>query len=191
MAIFGIFSVEDFNVPPAPPPPPGFRAEVLPTMPPVTGLFDAPILSPSNKAISLIQQQEGCVLTAMKDVDGVYVIGYGCKFVDGQPVHEGQVIDTATAIRAMTQHAQEKARDILASVHRHLKQGELDALVDFAYNAGTGAFQQSTILKSINANQPVTEDMFTRWNKIHKDGQLVELPALTTRRKLEYQLFIS
>jgi lysozyme len=80
----------------------------------------------------------------------------------------------------------------LASVKAALTQGQLDSLTDFVYNVGIGGFRSSTILKTLNAQQPVTEDMFTRWNKITlPDGSHKVLDGLTARRRREYQLFIS
>jgi lysozyme len=151
----------------------------------------APAGVPSLNCISLIQHMEGLSLKAYPDVDGVYVIGYGCKFADGKPVQRGQVIDAAGADRVCREKAQECASAILVLVKRSLKQGQLDALVDFVYNCGLGALASSTILRTILATQPVTEDMFTRWNKIHVNGQLVVLPQLTARRQAEYRLWIS
>jgi hypothetical protein len=47
------------------------------------------IASPHNSesCIAFIKQQEGLLLTAKKDVDGVYVNGYGCKIIDGKPAY--------------------------------------------------------------------------------------------------------
>lgn len=144
---------------------------------------------PSDRCITFIKQQEGLLLTAKKDVDGVYVNGYGCKIINGAPAFEGQVITPATADLSCRVHAQKCASAVIAEVHVHLTQGQLDALVDFVYNAGIGALRQSTLLRIINAQQTVTENYFTMWSKAHIDGVLVTLPNLLARRKAEYQQF--
>ncbi len=147
-------------------------------------------MEPSPECIALIKRSEGCVLTSYADVDGSYVLGYGCKMFDGVAVVPNQTTDAAGADRNCRSHAQQCAHDILHVAHIKITQGQLDALVDFVYNLGFGALLQSTLLHTLNAGRTVTESMFTMWNKIHKDGVLEELPALTIRRQAEYQLFV-
>ncbi len=147
--------------------------------------------TPSAAGIALTENEEGCVLTAMKDVDGVYVLGYGNKIFDGKQVVAGQTCSAVDADLNCRAHSQQCATAIIAAVKFGLTQGQLDALTDFVYNVGLGGFLSSTILKTLNARQSVSEDMFTRWNKITKNGVHVELPTLTARRRREYQLFLS
>lgn len=152
----------------------------------------SPAAAPSAAGIALTEKEEGCVLTAMKDVDGVYVLGYGNKLFNGKPVVAGQTCTAKEADLNCREHSQRCATAVVSAVKVGLTQGQLDALTDFVYNVGIGGLLSSTILKTLNARQSVTEDMFTRWNKITKpDGSHVELPALTMRRHREYQLFIS
>ena len=178
---------------------------INPQTPPIPGLSNVVIttsvttssstavgMTPSAACIALIQKEEDCILKAYQDVDGVYVVGYGCKFIDGKAVQRGQMITADDADRACRQHAQQYADAIIPLVKRTLKQGELDGLIDFVYNAGIGALAGSSLLRAINnPQQNVTEDLFTRWNKAHIKGVLTVLPNLTLRRKAEYQLFIS
>lgn len=133
---------------------------------------------------------EGLRLTAYQDVAGVWTIGYGSTRIDGQPVKPGQTITQSKAILALQQDVSRFGSAIQGLVTAPLNQNQIDALLIFTYNVGVTAFSKSTILRTINARQPVTEDMFTRWNKITKDGQLVVSPGLTTRRHNEYQLFM-
>lgn len=149
-----------------------------------------PATTISNRVALLTEREEGFEPVARPDVDGVLILGHGCKIIDGKPVVKGQTIDRASADRNCRAKLQQCADAIARMVKRPLKQGELDALSDFVYNAGLGAFQSSTILRTINANGTVTEDMFTRWNKIHTpSGEVKELDGLTERRKAEYQLW--
>ena len=165
-----------------PPPVPVLPRRAVPTAP----------TSPSDACITLIESIEGCLLKAEKDVDGVYILGYGNKIFDGKNVVAGQTTDYAGADRNCRTHAQQCATAVIAAVKVALTQGQLDSLTDFMYNVGIGGFHSSTILKTLNARQPVTEDMFTRWNKITlPDGSHKVLDGLTRRRKAEYQLFIS
>lgn len=151
-----------------------------------------PVTSPSEAGIALIKRKEGFKATAYPDYSG-YAIGYGSHEVDGKPVVKGQTIDIAGADRACRQKAQQCANAILTMVKRPLTTHQLDALVDFVYNVGIGSFQSSTILKTINSNGTVTEDMFTRWNKVHDPvtGKIKVHDGLTQRREEEYQLWIT
>jgi lysozyme len=152
-----------------------------------------PATRPSERCIAFIKQQEGLLLTAKKDVDGVYVNGYGCKIIDGAPAYAGQKITESIADRSCRTHA-ELCADAVLHMLAHdidLTQGQLDALVDFVYNAGAGALQHSTILRRINGKATVQEAMFTAWSKAHVDGVLVTLPGLFERRQAEYRQFWS
>jgi lysozyme len=185
MSFFSWLFGKKKTTPAAPP-----RGDIILTPSPISNSVSGH-LSPSERCIALIKRQEGLLLTAKKDVDGVYVNGYGCKIIDEKPAYEGQVITEAVANRSCRVHALKCSAGIYGFVKTKLSQGQLDALVDFVYNAGIGALQQSTILRTINAQQTVTENMFTMWSKAHVNGVLVQLPGLLDRRKAEYQLWIS
>lgn len=166
------------SIPPAPQP-----DIVLPPLPPPSGRIA------SERCIAFIKKTEGLLFKAKPDVDGVYVNGYGCKVIDGSPAFAGQIITEATADRSCRAHVQLCADAVLNLVTRPVSQGQLDALIDFVYNVGSGALKQSTLLRTFNLNQPVTEAMFTVWSKAHIKGQIVTLDGLFQRRKNEYNLF--
>jgi hypothetical protein len=67
-----------------------------------------------------------------------------------------------------------------------LTQGQFDALVDFAYNAGVGALAKSTLLKRVNAEKfDEVPAEFMKWTK----GGGKELPGLVRRRRAEVKLW--
>lgn len=72
-----------------------------------------------------------------------------------------------------------------------VEQHEFDALMSFAYNVGSGALTGSTLLRKINAGEPILERYFTDWNKARdpKTKQLVPIAGLTRRRKAEFHLY--
>jgi len=80
-----------------------------------------------------------------------------------------------------------------AMVPEGLSQNQYDALIDFAYNVGTGALHGSTLLRLIKANpaDPSIGDAFQLWDKIHVDGKLVVNDGLLKRRKAEAALYFS
>lgn len=67
-------------------------------------------------------------------------------------------------------------------------QGRFDALVSFAFNAGLGNLQRSTIrMKANRGDWEGAADAFMQWTK----GGGKELPGLVARRKAERALFLS
>ena len=70
-----------------------------------------------------------------------------------------------------------------------INENQLGALTSFAFNAGTGNLQKSTLLKKVNANpnDPTIRDEFMRWTKA--GGKV--LNGLVTRRKAEADLYFT
>lgn len=67
-------------------------------------------------------------------------------------------------------------------------QGRFDALVSFAFNAGLGNLQRSTIrMKANRGDWEGAAEAFMQWTK----GGGKELPGLVARRKAEVALFLS
>jgi len=67
-------------------------------------------------------------------------------------------------------------------------QGAFDACVSFAFNAGLGNFQRSTIRMKINRGEwKDAAEAFMQWTK----GGGRELPGLVKRRKAEVALFLT
>ena len=67
-----------------------------------------------------------------------------------------------------------------------LTQPQFDALVDFTFNAGVSAFENSTLLKLINEGNMVAADKeFCHW--VYSKGKV--LPGLVKRRLSEANLF--
>jgi lysozyme len=68
------------------------------------------------------------------------------------------------------------------------RQGSFDALVSFAFNAGLGNLQRSTIRMKANRGEwEEAAEAFMQWTK----GGGKELPGLVRRRKDERSLFLS
>ena len=68
------------------------------------------------------------------------------------------------------------------------RQGAFDACVSFAFNAGLGNFQKSTIrMKANREDWEGAAEAFMAWTK----GGGKELPGLVKRRKAEKALFLS
>ena len=137
----------------------------------------------SKDGLSLTERFEGCVLTAYRDQVGVLTIGYGHT---GPDVHEGLTIAQAQAEALLAKDVQNAAACVNRAVTIALTQHEFDALVDFVFNLGAGAFEGSTLLKELNANDmTAAASQFERWDRA--GGAVVA--GLLRRRQAEAQLF--
>lgn len=74
-----------------------------------------------------------------------------------------------------------------SAVKRPLNQNQFDALVSLAYNIGTSAFSQSTLVKKLNAHDiRGAADQFDVW--VNAGGKRMQ--GLVNRRNKEKQLFL-
>jgi len=131
----------------------------------------------------LVKQFEGLKLNAYRCPAGVCTIGYGHTTSAGAPaVKDGMTITKQQAddIFSRDLHKYEAAVERL--LHQPLTQHQFDALVDFAYNAGVGNLEKSSLLKKVNAAQfnDVPAELM-KWTK----GGGKTLPGLVRRRQAE------
>ena len=132
----------------------------------------------SNILIAKIKEFEGFRSQAYKCPAGVWTIGYG-HTVDVKP---GDKISEAEAERLLRKDLIHY-ESFVESLNVSQKQEKFDALVDFAYNLGCAALEDSTLLKKIRACRPDKEIRaeFMRWVYSKKK----KLPGLVTRRQWE------
>jgi lysozyme len=140
-------------------------------------------LTYSGKGLCLTEQFEGCRLTAYQDQVGVWTIGYGHTGPDVTP----QLTITQDQAQTLLAH---DVGNAAACVNRvvaiELTQDEFDALVDFVFNLGTGAFTGSTLLRDLNAgNITAAAAQFDEWD--HAGGAVVA--GLLRRRQAETAMF--
>jgi lysozyme len=142
----------------------------------------------SRNGFDLTKQFESCRLTAYPDpgTGGVpFTVGYGHT---GADIHEGMTITQEQADLYLAEDVQKAVDEVNAKVHTDLSQEEFDALVDFVFNVGAGNFNNSTLLKCINAgDMEGAARQFDRWDK--SDGRV--LAGLVRRRQAETQEFLS
>lgn len=140
-------------------------------------------ISPSG--IDFIKAHEGCALTAYQDGGGIWTIGYGHT----GNVHEGDTItqDQADALLVADCEPAEDAIDSKVTVP--LNTNQYDALGSFTFNIGVENFENSTLLKLLNAGDyQGAADQFGRW--VHDAAGNVE-PGLVRRREDEKELFLT
>jgi lysozyme len=140
-------------------------------------------LTYSTKGLSLTEQFEGCRLTAYQDQVGVWTIGYGHT---GPDVTAGMTITIDAAQALLAKDVSSAADCVNNLVEVTLTQEEFDALVDFVFNLGAGAFRGSTMLRDLNAGDFTSAAaQFDMWD--HAGGAVVA--GLLRRRQAEAELF--
>jgi len=151
----------------------------------------AKITKVSKKGLELIKKYEGFRASPYKCPAGVPTIGYGATYyptgkrvkMTDPPITEKQATDLLKQMIIPF----EKAVDTYCI--DSINQNQFDALVSFAYNVGTNALKNSTLLRklNVNANDPTIRDEFMRWTKA--GGKT--LKGLVNRRKEESDLYFS
>jgi GH24 family phage-related lysozyme (muramidase)/peptidoglycan hydrolase-like protein with peptidoglycan-binding domain len=145
----------------------------------------------------LIRDSEGFSSTPYNDPAGNATIGYG------RLLHLGPVtaadrakwgsISEAEGRALLDQDVGEVEAQVKSLVKVPITQGQLDALVSFGFNLGTGqdGLGGSTLLRKLNAGDYAgAQNEFGRWVKAtDQNGNLITLPGLVTRRANEAQLF--
>ena len=145
---------------------------------------------PSPNCIAIVRECEGFRPNPYRCPAGVPTIGVGStRYEDGR--HVAMSDPSITLARAGEIMLYELAHSVAPAVSRYatapLTQGQYDALIDFAYNAGPEALRTSTLLAKVNARDYAGAALeFPKW--IHGGGQV--LPGLVKRRELERKLFV-
>ena len=129
-----------------------------------------------------LMEMEGCRLEAYEDAAGVPTIGYGHT----KGVRMGD--------RISQYWAKELLREDIEEVEWQVKElkvarteGQLDALVSFAFNLGIGRLTHSALLKAIRnggSKTAITRE-FKRW--VFAGGK--KMPGLVKRREWEAKRF--
>jgi lysozyme len=140
-------------------------------------------LTYSKDGLTLTEQFEGCELTAYQDQVGVWTIGYGHT---GPGIAAGLTITQDQAEALLLSDVAASSAYVNHVVSIVLAQEEFDALVDFVFNLGRGAFAGSTLLRELNAsNFAAAAAQFNAWD--HAGGKVVA--GLLRRRQAETDLF--
>jgi lysozyme len=134
--------------------------------------------------MDIIQEFEGCKLTAYLCPAGVWTIGWGST---GVGVSKGVVWTQAEADERYKKDMAVFKAGVQKLVTVPVNKNQLEALASFAYNLGIGALKGSTLLKFLNAgNYQAAANQFLRWD--NANGKV--LAGLTRRRTAERNLFL-
>lgn len=143
----------------------------------------------SSNGFKFITNFERLEIEAYLDSAGVATIGYGTTELNGWPVALGMLINEQVANALLMGSCQSRLRMLESCIRVDLNQNQVDALVSLSYNIGQKGFLSSSLLQAINNKLAITEDLFTRWNKVRSNGILVDSQGLIERRKSEYKLY--
>ena len=140
-------------------------------------------LSISEDGRALTKLSEGLALVSYQDPGGVWTIGYGHT----KTAKRGMRITIEQANTLLHEDMRFAEEAVRSKVKVPLSQGQYDALVDFVFNVGAGAFDRSTLLRLLNQGLYLkAANEFRRWIYQGK----VQLPGLVKRRAAETILFL-
>ena len=136
----------------------------------------------SEQGIALIKQCEGFSAKPYLCPAGKNTIGYGHVIRPGEYFN---IISEPDAEKLLMNDVKEPEQAINRLVTAEINQNQFDALVSFIYNVGAAAFENSTMLRLINAENPIASAQFDRW--VYANG--MPLNGLIARRAAEKALF--
>lgn len=143
-------------------------------------------VSPSG--VDLICNFEGLRLKAYDDGVGVWTIGFGTtKYPNGIRVKKGDTCTLDQAKAYMQNDLKSFEQTVNNTVKVPLNQNQFDALVSLAYNIGSTAFKNSTLVKRLNeGNYKAAANQFNVW--VNAGGKRMQ--GLVNRRAAERTLFL-
>jgi len=140
-------------------------------------------LALSAVALVGIAVHEGYEGSAYQDIVGIWTIGFGTT----EGVRPNQTITPVAALQRKLTDVRKFEGALKQCVTVPLSQNEYDAYISLAYNIGSGAFCNSTLVRLLNQGQyDMACQQILRWNRA--GGQVVQ--GLVNRRQAEYKLCI-
>ncbi|WP_158765515.1 lysozyme [Terricaulis silvestris] len=141
----------------------------------------------SAHGLALIQAHEGFRAEPAQMPDGNWVVGYNHVRVGEPSAPLNQ--DEAADLLAIDVAPIEKL--VNARVNQPLNQSQFDALASFAFSIGAEAFEQSQVLRRVNAGDYVAAACaMDAWRKSDVAGELEIVDALVRRRAAEKAMFL-
>ncbi len=146
----------------------------------------------TEAGLRFIAGHEGIVLSAYRDIAGVWTIGIGHTSSAGPPqVRPGMRISREEAFEILARDVATFEAAVTRQITQKLARHEFDALVSFAFNLGEGALQRSSLRRHLNAgDRRRAADAMLAWNKARVKGVLRPVKGLTKRRRAERALFL-
>jgi len=142
----------------------------------------------------IIKQFEGFRAAPYRDSAGIATIGYGTiLYPDGSKVTMSDpAITDEEATSYLSFQMSKKSAQIAPLLQKPASLHQAAAMLSLTYNIGSGAFQDSTVLRKFNAGDlPAAADAFLMWDKATVDGKLVVVQGLLNRRQQERTIFLT
>lgn len=145
------------------------------------------VMHTSPSGVDLICDFEGKRLNAYDDGVGIWTIGFGTTvYPNGIKVKKGDTCTEAQAKAYMANDLKKFEATVNDAVKAPINQNQFDALVSLAYNIGSSAFKNSTLVKKLNAGDiHGAANQFDVW--VNAGGKRMQ--GLSNRRKVEKELF--
>lgn len=141
----------------------------------------------SAAGLALVQEHEGFRADPAQLPDGNWVVGHGHVRIG----EAGPAVSAHEAEHALSLDLAPYERLINARVNVALTQAQFDALVSFAFSVGAEAFEQSQVLRRVNAGDFLSAACaMDAWRKSEVNGELEVVDALVRRRAAEKALFL-
>lgn len=141
----------------------------------------------SAEGLALIQRHEGFRAEPAQLPDGNWVVGYSHVRVGDA----GEMLSQDEAAQFLVMDVAPIERLVNARVTASLSQAQFDALVSFAFSLGAEAFEQSQVLRRVNAGDFIAAACaMDAWRKSDVGGELEVVDALVGRRAAEKALFM-
>lgn len=150
----------------------------------------------AEAAIMRFETSSVPILYAVPDAKGYYNLGFGSiwNYREGRYIQPGDTCTVSEAYDWMRREIAEIQEMIRNNVTVPLTAGMRNAIIDFTYNEGKGAFLGSTLLDYLNAGYPkqTVADQFGRWVYVtNAFGQKVISNGLVLRRAWDKSQFLS
>jgi len=158
-----------------------------------TPMIAKPLCTPDPAvllACKIAQHYEGLILKPYLDPAGAPTIGYGSTYYENNTKVTMQDPEITLARAKILLYT--KMEGFVSIVDQYvdvpLSSSQTAALSDWVYNLGPVAFEQSTMLKYVNAsNHAEAGKQMLLWD--HAGGEV--LPGLESRRKTEQTLYLT
>ena len=134
----------------------------------------------------LVEQVEGIHYKPYKDIAGIWTV---CAGITGSDVVLGKTYTQSECDALLFKHIQVAQREVDKRVTYPIPDTMRAAMYSFTFNAGTGAFRSSTMLRLINQGKlPEACNQLWSWTYFTnpKTGKKEKSKGLKNRRAFEY-----
>ena len=138
----------------------------------------------------LLEEIEGVKHKPYKDIAGIWTV---CAGITGPDVMPGKTYTQRECDALLAKHIKIAKDEVDKRVKVDIPDTMRAAMYSFTYNAGTGAFRNSTMLKLINKGRYMEAcDQLWRWTKYTnpKTGKKETSKGLRNRRAVEFKYCI-